>query len=192
MDDDRATGPHGCRATAKTTGQPCKNNTGPGALVCWAHGGKAPQVARKAAERAREARARDACETLGLPVATTAADALQAELNRTHGHVLWFRARVAELGDAAFAWGDAEPAWWQIYREERGHLVIVCKTMLAADVQDRLVTVAKETAGQFHAALTGILDALHLSPAQRAMVPEVVPRVLSLITVPDGDGGDGA
>jgi hypothetical protein len=187
MDDERRGGPLGCRATAKTTGQPCKNNPGPGAVVCWAHGGKAPQVARKAAGRAREARARDACEALGLPVATTAADALQAELNRTHGHVLWFRSRVTELGEAAFAWGDAEPAWWQVYREERGHLVIVCKTMLAADVQERLVAVAKDTAAQFRVALDGILDALNLSPAQRAMVPEVVPRVLSLITVPDGD-----
>ena len=160
MDDRPAGTPHGCRATARTTGQPCKNNPGPGAVVCWAHGGKAPQVARKAAEHAREARARDACEALGLPVATTAADALQAELNRTHGHVLWFRGKLAELGEDAFAWGAAEPAWWQVYRDERAHLVMVCKTMLTADVQERLVAVAKETAEQFRYALTAVTDAL--------------------------------
>ena len=126
-----------------------------------------------------------------MPVETTAEAALQDELNRTYGHVLWLRGQVAELGLDALAWGDTEPAWWQLYGQERDRLVTVCKVMLSADVQGRLVAVAKETAEQFNQVLSAILDALNLTPAQRAMVPEVVPRVLSLM-VGDSDGDDPA
>jgi hypothetical protein len=191
--DDRPRGvPHGCRATAKTTGRPCKNNPGPGALVCHVHGGKAPQVKAKAAGRAAEAAARAACEALGVPVETTAEDALQDELNRTHGHVAWFRARIAGLDGDPFTWAEGEPAWWQVYCAEREHLVAVCKAMLAADVQGRLVSVAKETAAQFGQILTAVCDALNLTPQQRALVPAVLPRALRVIDAgPDGDGPDG-
>jgi hypothetical protein len=41
-----------CKGTAKSTGGPCKNNAIPGGTVCNSHGGKAPQVANKAAVRA--------------------------------------------------------------------------------------------------------------------------------------------
>ena len=141
-----------------------------------------------AARRQAAAAAEHACEVLGVPVETTAEAALQDELNRTYGHVLWLRGQVAELGVDALAWADTEPAWWQLYEHERDRLVTVCKVMLSADVQGRLVAVAKETAEQFNEVLSAILDALNLSLAQRAMVPEVVPRVLSLATGdPDDD-----
>ncbi len=85
--------------------------------------------------------------------------------------------------------GGTEPAWWQLYAQERDRLVTVCKVMLSADVQGRLVAVAKETAAKFNEVLSAILDALNLTPAQRAMVPEVVPRVLRLaMGEPDDDG----
>ena len=108
MDDGRPIGPHGCNAMARTTGEPCKNNPGPGAVVCHMHGGKAPQVARKAAERAREDEARRACAALGLPIETDAAEALQDELNHTYGAVVWLRAKLAEWGTDALAWGETE------------------------------------------------------------------------------------
>jgi hypothetical protein len=40
-----------CTAKAKSTGHPCMNFCKPGSLVCWQHGGAAPQVQRKADER---------------------------------------------------------------------------------------------------------------------------------------------
>lgn len=43
-----------CTATAKTTGERCKNPAIPGGTVCRIHGGAAPQVAAKAAERLSE------------------------------------------------------------------------------------------------------------------------------------------
>jgi hypothetical protein len=43
--------PAKCTAKAKRTGRPCLNWCKPGSLVCWQHGGAAPQVQRKANER---------------------------------------------------------------------------------------------------------------------------------------------
>jgi hypothetical protein len=40
-----------CRATAKGSGEPCRRQAIAGAAVCRVHGGAAPQVRRKAAER---------------------------------------------------------------------------------------------------------------------------------------------
>ncbi len=47
---------HQCTAHAKGTGLRCKNNAITGSNVCRNHGGSAPQVKRKAAERLKEAR----------------------------------------------------------------------------------------------------------------------------------------
>ena len=191
MDDEPIGTPHRrCKATAKSTGERCKRYSG-SSPTCRVHGGAARQVKRKAAERARQEKAQQACEALGVPVETDAAAALQDELNRTYGHVVWLRRKVASLGEDALAWDRTEPAWWQLYAQERDRLVTVCKVMLSADVQGRLVAVAKETAEQFHQVLSAILDALNLTEAQREMVPEVVPRVMRLLIAQDTDG-DGA
>ena len=42
-----------CKAKAKSTGKPCRRNAIAGGTVCQVHGGAAPQVKRKAAERLR-------------------------------------------------------------------------------------------------------------------------------------------
>ena len=44
-----------CRATSKQSGLRCKKPPIPGAVVCNTHGGKAPQVQKKARERLLEA-----------------------------------------------------------------------------------------------------------------------------------------
>ena len=54
-----------CRATSKQTGERCRRNCGPGAVVCSWHGGRAPQVERVARERAVTARARKVLADLG-------------------------------------------------------------------------------------------------------------------------------
>ena len=42
-----------CKAKAKSTGKPCRRDAIAGGTVCQVHGGAAPQVKRKAAERLR-------------------------------------------------------------------------------------------------------------------------------------------
>ena len=45
-----------CRATSRSTGRRCGRPAIPGGTVCRYHGGAAPQVVKKAAERLTEAR----------------------------------------------------------------------------------------------------------------------------------------
>lgn len=52
-----------CKAHSRRTGEPCKNAAMNGTTVCRMHGGSAPQVRRKAAERIAEA-AHDAAALL--------------------------------------------------------------------------------------------------------------------------------
>lgn len=54
-----------CRATSKQSGERCRRNCGPGAVVCSFHGGKASQVERVARERVVEQRARRVLADLG-------------------------------------------------------------------------------------------------------------------------------
>lgn len=56
-----------CTATARQTGERCRNRPVPGALVCRFHGGKAPQVRRAAARRLVEGEARTLLQRLGQP-----------------------------------------------------------------------------------------------------------------------------
>lgn len=55
-----------CAARRSTDGQPCGNWPVPGATVCRYHGGRAPQVAGKAAGRQVEAQARQVLARLGV------------------------------------------------------------------------------------------------------------------------------
>lgn len=93
------------RCTAhRTNGQPCGGWAVHGATVCAAHGGSAPQVQAAARERlATEAAAR-----LGLPVATTASEAMQDGLDRANGLVGWLIARLQALDPADLTWSTSQ------------------------------------------------------------------------------------
>src|SRR5579872_717905 len=56
-----------CTATAKQTGERCRNRPVPGGTVCRIHGGGALQVRRKAYERLADRDARRMLRRLGQP-----------------------------------------------------------------------------------------------------------------------------
>jgi hypothetical protein len=95
------------RCGGKTrSGKPCKLPAGHGTSHqgtgrCDHHGGATPNHV-KHAERVL---AEQACAKFGLPIETSARDALTAELHRTAGVVAYLMARVAELDD--MTWGTA-------------------------------------------------------------------------------------
>ena len=69
--------PMRCTATSKQKQRQCGNHAIPGGTVCRNHGGSAPQVKRKAAERLAETRD-NALEALNALIATGAIDAKTA------------------------------------------------------------------------------------------------------------------
>lgn len=182
----------------KTNGDPCPNWAMNGQLVCHAHGGRAAKAKAKATERISEQKALRAVETYGLPLDVSPGDALLDEVRYTAGHVAWLRERVRELEDRALVWGKTErvkknatefkgtdttygavpSVWVDLYMRERKHLVDVAKAAIAAGIEERKVRLAEQQGALVATVIRGILADLKLTPGQRELVAEVVPRRL--------------
>jgi hypothetical protein len=93
----------------KRDGGSCQNGSGartdhPGTGPCWLHTGSTKNARKNGQRLAAEA----AAERLGLPLATSAADALQAGLERTNGIVAWLLAQLAALEPGDLTWGATQ------------------------------------------------------------------------------------
>ena len=184
-------------------GKPCGNAAGyktdhPGAGNCHFHGGSSPNGRKHATEEA----ARRAVVTYGLPRDISPSDALLEEVRYTAGHVAWLREKVAELEDSDLVWGVIEQVdrgsgefagidtteaakpnvWLELYYRERKHLVDVTKAAISAGIEERRVKLAEQQGAILVGVIRAILDDLHLSAEQQAMVSEVVPRRLRAVS----------
>lgn len=164
---------------------------------CRLHGGNTPDH-RKSAGREE---ARQAVVAYGLPRDIPADIALLEEVARTAGHVQALAVMVAELPREDLAWGVAEQTTRRIvlggedgndgaegevvdtkrkaiphalvgmYRDERRHLVEVCKTVAGLEIEERRERRAERQAAQFASVLRLLLADLGLTSEQQAMVP---------------------
>lgn len=195
----------GCAAHNKQ-GKPCGRAPRTGLTVCPAHGGLAPQVIAKANERRQRQILEEAVTTYGLPREIDPGAALLEEVHRTAGHVAWLKEQVGNLEVEQLTWGHtsdqftnsnieqgtesryeaAIPVLMDLYLKERKHLVEVCKTALAAGVEERKVRIAEEQGQLVAHAINQILDGLNLTPDQQAQVPTLVPRILRAISQDPG------
>lgn len=174
-----------CRAR-RTNGEPCTNWPMKGAKVCHAHGGRAPQVKAAAKRRQEQQTALAAVATYGLPRQIAPDQALLEEVHRTAGHVAWLHQLIGGLDQTGLTQraenGTTSPAVWvDLYQRERAHLVKVAASAIAAGIAERQVKLAEQQGALLAGAVQRILDALELTPQQRAKVPEVVPAVLRQI-----------
>lgn len=173
-----------------------------GQKVCGMHGGKTPQALKVAKDRVIEEKARRLVDTYGLKVETTATEALLEEVQWTAGHVAWLRQRVQEIeqyssnsdSENPLVWGvtrrkeggedrgvteEAAPSiWLKLYQTERTHLVKVCTEAIRAGIEERRVRLAESQGALVAEAIQAILNDLHLSVDQQALIAEVVPRHL--------------
>lgn len=184
---------------AKTrAGTPCLAAPCKGSKRCRMHGGAAPQVKAKAAERIAEGKARKALETYGQKVDVDPITALLDEVCWTAGHVAWLRERVREIEVEALVWGKTEQVvkgatefegtdtteaaapniWLTLYQKERAHLVAVCKAAISAGIEERRVRLAERQGDLIVQVLQKIFGDLNLTPEQLALVPQVVPARL--------------
>jgi hypothetical protein len=155
-------------------------------------------LGKKAADVIGEAEARKAVETYGLRRDISATDALIEEVQWTAGHVAYLRERIRELEAANLVWGKTEEvdkgaseftgidvthaavpnAWLQLYRDERKHLVDVCKAAISAGIEERRVRLAEAQGAIVVDVIRRILARLELSEGQSRLVPMVVPEEL--------------
>lgn len=178
----------------KSNGEPCGNWPIHGATVCRSHGGAAPHVKAAAAQRVAEDKARALVATYGVPVETTATDALLKEVQWTAGHVEWLRERVRELEAEQLVWGKTQSktggqdwgeteaavpnVWLKLYNDERAHLVRVCSEAIRAGIEERRVRLAEQQGELVAQVIRRILGDLDLTDEQQARVPDVAARHL--------------
>lgn len=210
-DDGPDVDPHGrrqCTATAKGTGQRCKRAPAHGMRVCVKHGAGSPQSRAAGPQRVELERAREAVEVYGLPRDISPTDALLEEVRWTAGHVDWLRQRVQQTEREALIWGTTQQEqmnsfgtgfegadesstttteaatahmWLVLYREERKHLLAVCKAAIAAGIEERRVRLAESQGTIIAAVIRDILGDLGLTPEQWELVGVVVPRHLRAV-----------
>lgn len=72
-----------------------------------------------------------------------------------------------------------EREWLTMYREERAHLAKVSKMCIDAGLAERMVRLAEDQGRIIVAVIRQVLDALGLTPDQHALIPQVVPPILS-------------
>lgn len=187
-----------CTAKSKQTHNRCGAARTPGLTVCRWHGGAAPQVKRKAEERRQQQEAERIMRMLGEPIDTTPAEALLDTVKRTAGYVAFLRDRVAEVDAEDLVWGktrekdggddrgttyESKPnAWLALLGEWQDRLVKTCTAALSAGIEERRVRLAEQQGALVADVIRGILDDLGLTPEQTALVADVVPRRLRLLT----------
>ena len=187
-----------CGAKTKSDGHPCRNTAGfktgdhVGAGRCHLHGGCTPS-GRKSAQKII---ATKAVATYGLPREIEPQDALLEEIWRTAGAVDWLQAVVSQMDPDDLVYGlheeftggehggqrkyrAAPNVWLTKYQEERRHLVLVCRTAIAAGIAERQVRLAEETGKMIADVIKAVLK--DLGVANHPKANETVRKHLSLV-----------
>lgn len=90
-------------------------------------------------------------------------------------------ALIDETARGASTFTD-EREWLLLYREERRHAAQVAKMAIDAGLAERMVRLAEDQGRMLAAAIRAVLDAMGLSPEQRALVPTIVPAILRQVS----------
>ncbi len=159
----------------KDDGSTCRLGAGaytdhPGAGHCAHHSG-ATDSGRKYAQRVQ---AEEAVQKWGLPVVTTATDALSDELSRTYGRVVYLAAKVTSLGEEGL---EASP-WPHLERWERRHLAELAAKMVALDIDGRKVDLMQLLGTRLADGLDQALARAGIPVGQRARVLQLLPDAL--------------
>lgn len=164
-----------CTATSKQTGERCRQRPIPGGTVCRFHGGKAPAVAAKAAERQAEEAAAKTLRKVWDPNAapvTDAVAAMQRLAGQLHHSTGVLGARLGgeepceECGRSDLDMSSPEAlAWLRVVREQRQLL----EAMERLGIAQRYVQVESARVELMAVALERVFEVLGLDEEQRAV-----------------------
>lgn len=185
--------------------------------MCFSHGGGAPQVRIKAAQRIAEQKAAAIMVKLGAPVDISPSEALLEQVRWSAGHVAFLRGKVNEVDPDMLTWGvssevhkgsgefpgtdttsEASPnVWWRLYCDERDRLTRISSAALKAGVEERRVQLAERqgalVADVIRAVLARVFDRAVLAglpAAAAASWPAWVGEIVSVELRRLGEGGD--
>jgi hypothetical protein len=141
---------------------------------------------RNGIRKAQNLMAIAATETYGLPIQTTAHEALEHELYRTAGHVAWLQMKIAEadesdlterVGGGGGGLPGIEPSvWLKLYAQERDHLTKIAKVCHDVGIDERRTLIAEQQGQLLAQAVQGILLEFGLANDPRA--PQIVRKYL--------------
>lgn len=127
---------------------------------------------------ARKAQATEAVIAFGLPREVDPHTALIEEVRRTAGAVSWLQEKIQsyipdDLIKAPEAGDQMGPLWLSKYKDERRHMVEVCRTAIACGIAERQVQQAEHL---------GAIVAEALRRSLKALGHEVTPEVLEVVS----------
>lgn len=178
-----------CTGTNRA-GNRCGRAPAKGAKVCSFHGGKAPQVVRKAKERHVEERAQRTIERYGA-VAEAVRDPLSALLLLA-GEITRFKdylaARVSDLSAESWRYRGEQAeqlrAEVALYERALDRTARVLGDINRLNLEERQVRIAEQHGEMFAEVFFRVLDRLGLTSEQYNRAAELMPRELRLL-----DGG---
>ena len=168
-----------CKARSKGSGEQCKRSPVAGADVCLAHGGAAPQVRAKAAERLLTARIRGELAKVEIEPITDPA-AAYADLAGEQWAFKELARQQIEVLEAWHSWsegaGEQIKATVQVYTAALAQMQKTLADMLRIGLSAEALRAAKERPSREQAealqrVIDGLLGGLDLSAEQRAKVP---------------------
>lgn len=172
-----------CGATVRRTGEPCKKWPIHGSNRCGTHGGRAPQVKAKAAERVTEQKMRS---TLGRLTIRPVEDPL-TELSKLAGEVVAWKElaaeHVAKLERLRYSSESGEHVLGEILIFERAldRCASVLGLIAKLNIDERLVRIEKQRADLMMQVLASIWDDLGFDAAQRREANAHVARHLRVV-----------
>lgn len=150
---------------------------------------------------------RDATQEFGLEIETTAQDALLRALWRSYGQVMFYKARVSELGKDKMVQGvmsirrtrkvpggpdeviedvttaqTVKNVWVVLLQEAEVHHLKVAATVASLNIEDRRVKLAEQQGAVFFEALAMSMALAQLTPDQQAAVLDSLPQSVAAIT----------
>ena len=193
-----------CGAKKKNT-DPCGSSPVPGGTRCGRHGGNSPKAKAAAERRQAEAELAQRVGTLGIREKYPDIDpgqALLSEIQISHAHVQWLRAKVAEIEPNELVWGVTKTeagigpqgpvdtttreagfnTWYELYTKEREHFAKLTTMALKAGIEARKIALAEQQGALVARALQQIFEKLGLNADQTALLPTVVPNALRQLT----------
>ena len=168
-----------CTSKAKGTGDRCKRSPVPGAEVCVVHGGAAPQVKAKAAERLLTARIRGELAKVEIEPITDPA-AAYADLAGEQWAFKELARQQIQVLESWASWsegaGEQIKASVQVYTAALTAMQKTLADMLRIGLSAEALRAAKERPSREQAealqrVIDGLLGGLDLSAEQRAKVP---------------------
>lgn len=191
------------RGTKRAPGQPCQANPVRGGTRCGKHGGKSPKAQDAAIDRIMEA---EAVEILGRidPAAEVKhpVEHLLTLINNKAAEVAWLRTLVKDVDEDELFYGLTGEELgqdrgdetnlktysaglhikWQALRAAEEQLAKWTTMALRAGVEQRRIQLAEQQGQLVTVAIQSILDGLNLTPAQRDLIPTVVPNALRALS----------